>query len=68
MATKANGSARVIDLAIWKLIKGVNKAVANINDKIAPALIKEDIDLTNQKAVDEFLLKLDGTKNKCTRL
>ncbi|SCV67673.1 BQ2448_5284 [Microbotryum intermedium] len=44
--------------------KGVHKAVANVNDVIAPALIKENIDITDQKKIDEFLIKLDGTPNK----
>lgn len=44
--------------------KGVSKAISNVNDKIAPALIKENFDVTKQKTIDEFLLKLDGTKNK----
>ena len=44
--------------------KGVTKAVANVNDKIAPALIKENIDVKDQAKVDEFLNKLDGTQNK----
>ncbi|KAF2134231.1 enolase [Dothidotthia symphoricarpi CBS 119687] len=44
--------------------KGVSKAVANVNDTIAPALIKEGLDVKDQSAVDAFLNKLDGTKNK----
>ncbi|KAF2630769.1 enolase [Macroventuria anomochaeta] len=44
--------------------KGVTKAVANVNEKIAPALIKEKLDVKDQSAVDAFLNKLDGTKNK----
>lgn len=44
--------------------KGVTKAVANVNDVIAPALIKANVDVTNQKQVDDFLLSLDGTPNK----
>ena len=44
--------------------KGVTKAVANVNDVIGPALIKENIDVKDQPRVDEFLNKLDGTKNK----
>lgn len=44
--------------------KGVLKAVANVNDVIAPAFLKEKIDYTNQAQVDEFLNKLDGTPNK----
>ncbi|KAF1815878.1 enolase [Eremomyces bilateralis CBS 781.70] len=44
--------------------KGVTKAVANVNDKIAPELIKSGIDIKDQTAVDNFLIKLDGTTNK----
>ncbi|THX37615.1 Allergen Alt a 6 [Aureobasidium pullulans] len=44
--------------------KGVLKAVANVNDVIAPALIKENLDVKDQRAVDEFMNKLDGTTNK----
>lgn len=43
---------------------GVSKAVSNVNDIIAPELIKANLDVTNQKAIDEFLIKLDGTSNK----
>ncbi|XP_070209354.1 uncharacterized protein [Littorina saxatilis] len=42
--------------------KGVSKAVSNVNDKIAPAIIKANVDLKDQKAVDNFMLKLDGTR------
>ena len=44
--------------------KGVSKAVANINDVIAPALIKAALDPVKQSEVDNFMLKLDGTENK----
>jgi enolase len=44
--------------------KGVLKAVANVNEKIAKALIEENIDVKDQTKVDEFLIKLDGTANK----
>ncbi|ORZ18784.1 enolase [Absidia repens] len=44
--------------------KGVLTAVNNVNKTIAPALIKAKVDVVDQKAVDDFLLKLDGTKNK----
>lgn len=44
--------------------KGVLKAVANINDTIAPALIAANLDVTNQREIDEFMLRLDGTENK----
>ncbi|KAM0755013.1 enolase [Meredithblackwellia eburnea MCA 4105] len=44
--------------------KGVHKAVANVNDVIAPALIKSGIDIKDQAAIDDFLIKLDGTPNK----
>lgn len=42
--------------------KGVLKAVANVNDKIAPALI--GMDVYNQVAIDQKMLELDGTKTK----
>ena len=42
--------------------KGVLKAVASVNDKIAPALIGHDA--TQQAAIDALMIELDGTKNK----
>jgi len=45
--------------------KGVTKAVSNVNDIIAPALIKANLDVKDQKAIDKFLIDLDGTPNKC---
>ncbi|RUO77376.1 phosphopyruvate hydratase [Idiomarina seosinensis] len=42
--------------------KGVEKAVANINEAIAEALRGNDAD--NQTAVDDVMLRLDGTDNK----
>ncbi len=42
--------------------KGVRKAVANVNLKIAKALI--GMDATLQSRVDQIMLDLDGTKNK----
>ncbi|MBD3217136.1 MAG: phosphopyruvate hydratase [candidate division Zixibacteria bacterium] len=44
--------------------KGVLKAVANVNEKIGPALVKEGIPATEQKMIDEFLLELDGSDGK----
>lgn len=51
------------DKSKW-LGKGVTKAVANVNETIAPALVKENLDITNQQGVDAFLNSLDGTPNK----
>src|SRR3984957_3347785 len=42
--------------------KGVQKAVDNVNDEIAPQLLGEDA--LNQPLVDAILLELDGTPNK----
>jgi enolase len=42
--------------------KGVLNAVDNVNDKIADELI--DFDVLDQAGIDEFLINLDGTKNK----
>src|SRR5256886_9468344 len=42
--------------------KGVLKAIANVNDQIAPQLIGEDA--REQAAIDRLLLGLDGTPTK----
>jgi enolase len=42
--------------------KGVLKAVGNINQIIAPKFIR--VDASSQSAIDQALLKLDGTPNK----
>jgi len=42
--------------------KGVLKAVENVNNLIAPALI--GMDATNQVAIDKAMIALDGTKTK----
>ena len=42
--------------------KGVKKAVANVNDKIAPAL--KGWDARDQAKIDKRLIELDGTPNK----
>jgi enolase len=51
------------DKSKW-LGKGVLKAVANVNDIIAPAVVKAKIPVTEQLKFDEFLNSLDGTPNK----
>ncbi len=42
--------------------KGVQKAVANVNQKIAPEIV--GMEVTEQRAIDEKMLELDGTENK----
>jgi len=42
--------------------KGVSKAVANVNNDIAPKVVGKNV--VDQKAFDDFLLSLDGTDNK----
>jgi enolase len=42
--------------------KGVLKAVKNVNDSIAPALLGNDV--ADQTGIDEMMLQLDGTPNK----
>ena len=42
--------------------KGVLKAVANVNDKIAPEL--KGVDVFEQNAIDAIMIALDGTENK----
>lgn len=42
--------------------KGVLNAVANVNEKIAPAIV--GMDASDQPAIDKAMIELDGTKNK----
>ncbi|MEM2567448.1 MAG: phosphopyruvate hydratase, partial [Candidatus Bathyarchaeia archaeon] len=42
--------------------KGVRKAVRNVNEVIAPALIGKDV--REQRLIDELMIELDGTENK----
>jgi len=44
--------------------KGVTKAIENVIETIAPALLQADFDATDQVLVDRFLIELDGTPNK----
>lgn len=49
------------DKARWNG-KGMQKALSNIKDVLAPALL--GFDAYDQRGVDELMLKLDGTENK----
>jgi len=42
--------------------KGVEKAVKNVNTKIAPELV--GIEVSEQALIDKLLIEIDGTKNK----
>ncbi|NAP01678.1 phosphopyruvate hydratase, partial [Halomonas sp. MG34] len=42
--------------------KGVEKAVQNVNEVIAPELV--GIDVTRQNIIDALMIELDGTENK----
>lgn len=42
--------------------KGVQKAVANVNEQIAPNLV--GLDAVDQKGIDSLLIELDGTDKK----
>lgn len=42
--------------------KGVRRAVANVNDTIAPRLV--GLDATRQESIDQVMIDLDGTSNK----
>lgn len=44
--------------------KGVLTAIKNINDIIAPELLKQNVEVTDQAVIDQFMLTLDGTENK----
>ncbi|XP_025786709.1 gamma-enolase [Puma concolor] len=45
--------------------KGVLKAVDHINTTIAPALISSGLSVVEQEKLDNLMLELDGTENKC---
>lgn len=70
METSRSGAAKVsstITIALIEVLmglSGVTKAVDNVNNTIAPELIKAGIDVKDQKAVDDFMNSLDGTQNK----
>lgn len=42
--------------------KGVLKAVSNVNEKIQPHLVNQDV--SQQKVLDQIMIDLDGTENK----
>jgi len=44
--------------------KGVSKAIANVNEKLAPLFVGKDLDIADQKAMDQMMLDLDGTPAK----
>jgi enolase len=44
--------------------KGVGKAVGNVNNIIAPALVGKDLNIADQTSVDQIMFDLDGTENK----
>jgi enolase len=44
--------------------KSVEKAVKNVNTKIAPAIKSDNLDPYDQVTLDNYLIKLDGTENK----
>ena len=44
--------------------KSVLIAVANVNEKIGPTIMADEIDPYDQVQVDNYLIKMDGTENK----
>merc|ERR1712223_1550444 len=44
--------------------KGVQKAVHNINNMIAPEIVAKCMDPVEQKEIDDMMLKMDDTDNK----
>lgn len=57
---KSTGSREAVELRDEDG-RGVSRAVANVNDVIAPEIIGKDVEL---KVIDELMLELDGTKDK----
>merc|ERR1711970_1617450 len=44
--------------------KGVQKAIANVNEKLAPLFVGKDLNIADQSAMDKLMLDLDGTPAK----
>ncbi|XP_077290451.1 alpha-enolase [Arctopsyche grandis] len=44
--------------------KGVLKAIEHVNATIAPELLKQPFEVTQQAEIDNFMIALDGTENK----
>ena len=44
--------------------KGVSKAIKNVNEIIAPAILNDDLDPFDQVTLDNYMIALDGTENK----
>jgi len=61
-STGAHEAVELRDKGKRYLGKGVQNAIKNIENKIAPALKGEKI--TNQKKTDQIMIDLDGTENK----
>lgn len=55
----------VIISSRWSRSLGVSRAVKNVNETIGPFLVSSKMDLREQEKIDQALLKLDGTANKC---
>ncbi|MFZ2494525.1 MAG: phosphopyruvate hydratase, partial [Candidatus Saccharimonadales bacterium] len=61
----STGSGEALELRDGKAKyggKSVTKALANIHDIILPALVGHDA--SNQAAIDQLMIELDGTENK----
>jgi enolase len=61
-STGAHEAVELRDGGPAYLGKGVAKAVANVNDRIAPAVI--GLDAANQLGLDREMIELDGSANK----
>lgn len=61
-STGAHEALELRDGGTRYLGKGVQKAIDNVNNVIAPALIGEDV--YAQKKIDQKMLEIDGTHNK----
>jgi len=70
MVTSRSGVARVSSRLSRTQVfnaRGTSKSGTNntqVNETIAPALLKANVDVKDQSAVDKLLLELDGTPNK----
>lgn len=45
-------------------VKGVTKAVENVNEIIAPEIVEGEFSVLDQVSIDKMMIQLDGTPNK----
>ncbi|CAL8094050.1 unnamed protein product [Calicophoron daubneyi] len=63
-STGVHEAVELRDKGLEYMGKGVMQAVNNVNTQIAPRLIEKGFLVTDQKSIDELMIKMDGSSNK----